>query len=199
MKRLSSAISLLLLVLLFLVPIFSWVAAAMGLPVQNLLCAEGFRWLSLHALEHLTPPILGPVIAGVIALGSLDASGILDAYRRSHRTANERIGHIAALVTFGILLAAFLVPVFKSGSELRSITGHLYPSPWFTSIPFALSIIIFLSTLCYGLFARHEHPLRLPGTLLSRGVTRHALWLIDVSLLSLLIQIIGYIFQDAGA
>lgn len=171
----------------------------MDLPVQNILCADGFRWLSLHALECLTPPILGPVIALVIALGGIDACGISSALRRSHRTVNERIAIVASGVFFSILLMAFLVPVFKSDSELRSITGQLYPSPWFTSIPFALSLILFLSTLCYGLFARHESPLRLPGILLSRGVSRHAPWLIDISLLSLLIHIIGYITQDAGA
>lgn len=195
LKRPSSLISSLLLALLLIVPILSWVVAAMGLPVQNVLCADGFRWLSLHALECLTPPILGPFIAGVIALGCIEGCGILAALRRSHRTVNERIGHVAATSVFIIFLLAFLVPVFKSNSELRSITGQLYPSPWFTSIPFALSLIVFFSTLCYGLIARHESRLRLPGILLSRGISRHAIWLVNLSMLNLLVELLRYILQ----
>lgn len=196
LKRLSSAFCFLLLALLLLVPILSWVAAAMDLSVQNLLCAEGFRWLSLHALECLTPPVLAPIIAGFIALGCIEGCGIVGIMRRSHRTVNERIAVIASAIVFGILFMAFLVPAFKSNSELRSVTGQLYPSPWFTSIPFVLTLIIFLSSLSFGLFARHESPFRLPGILLSRGVSRYALCLIDLSLLSLLIQIIGYVTQE---
>ena len=192
-RRLSSLFTTVLLCLLLFVPVCSWILVAMGLEVHSILCAEGFRWLCMNVMQMLAPSWLLPILAFTVGLGCIQSSGIVGIWRRERKTVGERIGFIAFTSVLLILLAAFLVPVFKSDSELRSVTGHLFPSPWLTGAPFALSVIVFLSSLSFCLFARKEPFVRLTAQLLSAGFSRQAGWLVNLSLLNLLIELIRYI------
>lgn len=191
-KTIASLLCTLLLSLLLIAVIASWVMAVMGMEVHNVLSPEGYRWICLHALECLTPPYLAPCIALVISVGCLHYSGVVSMMRRKRRTVNENLGLIAGTTAFLVLSCPIIVPVFKINSALRSVTGQLIPSPWFHSLPFSLSLIVFLSTLCYCLFARKERFYRTVGSLVSTGVSRYALWLVDLSLLNFLIEIVKY-------
>lgn len=192
-RRLSSAFCTLLLLLLVLVPVASWVLGALDMPIHNVLCAEGYRWVWLHATDCLAPPYIIPVIALFVMLGSVRASGLLNVLRRKRRTVNEKLGLLASSVTFALLFSAFLVPVFKVESAMRSVTGHLFPSPWFSCAPYTLSTIVFITMMTYAVLAKKESFYLLVGQLLSAGVSRYGLWIINLSLLNFLIEIIKYI------
>ncbi len=192
-RWLSSVLCTVLLGMLVVVPVASWVMDALSMPVNNVLCAEGFRWLALHALEFLTPSYIAPVIALVIAWGCVESSGFVGLLRRGRRTVNENLGVITASTVFVLLFLVFLVPIFNVHSAMRSVTGQLFPSPWFICAPLTLSVIVFLSMLSFCLFARKESIWRLTGFLLSAGISRHIMWIIDLSILNLLIEIVRYV------
>lgn|GEM_PF-6661477 len=194
-KTLASACCTLLLGLLILVPIASWVMLALGMSVHNILCAEGYRWVWMHADECLAPAYLVPVIALVIAWGCVQCSGVLNVLFSRYRTVNERLGLTSFLVVFLLLFLWFLVPVFRVDSAMRSVTGLLFPSPWFSCAPYLLSGIMFLASFSFMLFTSKERFPLLIGRLLSSGISRYALWLINLSLLNFLIEIIKYVFH----
>lgn len=194
-KPFSAILCTLLIALLLLSAITSWVMAAMGVEVQNLLCAEGYRWICLHALELLTPKHLGSFIACFIILGYVESTGVINVIRRKHRTVNEKLGLTVSFILFFILLSPVIVPVLKVNSALRSVTGQLYPSPWATGLPFTLSLILFFTSLCFCLFVHKENFFTMVGRLLSTGISRYALWLIDLSLLNLLVETVKYILS----
>lgn len=195
-RPLASIVCTVLLVLLVALPVSSWVMLAMGMPVNNVLCAEGYRWLWLHTYECLAPSYILPVLALVVLAGCVLASGIVTAVRRTHRTVNEKMGLTAATTIFIVLFAGFMVPVFRVDSAMRSVTGHLFPSPWFSSVPYLLCVITFLSMLSYCLLARRERFHIIVGMLLSEGLQRFGLWLINISLLNFLVEIGKYIFAS---
>jgi len=182
-----------LLALLVLVSIASWVMLAMGMSVHNILCAEGYRWVWMHAKDYLAPSYLVPVLAMVISVGCLQSCGIYEVLLRKRRTVNEKLGLIAASVVFMLLMLWFMVPVFNVNSAMRSVTGQLFPSPWFACAPYLLSGIIFLSVLSFSLFVNKERFYLQVGRLLSAGISRYALWLVNLSLLNFLIEITKYI------
>lgn len=193
MQRIASIISAILLVLLLLLPVCSWVWGAMGFAVQNMICAEGFRWICMHARELLLPQWLAYAFAFFIGLGCIQFSGIISALQR-RRTVNEKLGIICATSVFLILFSPVVVPIFKVSSALRGVTGTLYPSPWFAGLPFALSIIIFFSMVSYSLFAHKKRPYHVVADLLSAGISHYAIWLVNLSMINLLMGMINYIF-----
>lgn len=192
-NTLPSVLCTLILCSLLLVSIASWVMAVLGMDVCNVLSPEGYRWVCLHVMSSLMPAYLSPLIALVVIVGCIEHSRIVKVLLKDQHTVNEKLGLITAFVAFFILSSPVVVPVFKVKSALRSVTGQLLPSPWFYSMPFALSLIVFLSTLFFCLFAYKDNFFRLVGSLLSAGISRYAIWLVDFSLFSLLVDIIRYV------
>lgn len=191
-RPISAFVCTLLIALLILYAIASWVMAAIGFEVQNLLCPEGYRWICLHALEALMPKYLASVVAFIVIVGYIEESRIAEVLYRKHRTVNEKVGITVSVILFFILSSPIVVPIVKVNSALRSITGQLYPSPWAAGLPFTLSIVLFFTVLCFCLFSRKDNFFIIIGKLLSTGISRHALWIVDLSLLNLLIEIVKY-------
>lgn len=168
---------------------------ALSFPVHNVLCAEGYRWIWLNAGRLLLPSYMSPLLAVIISIGCLQFSGMKHVLRSKRRTVDERLGFTLSLIVFALLFTAFLVPVFRVESAMRSVTGHLFPSPWFECMPYTLSAIIFLTTYSYCLVTRKESFYHIAGMLLHSGISRYALWLVNFSLLNLVYEISDYAFD----
>lgn len=194
-RLLSSVVCAILLCLIVIIPIMSWVMLAIGMDVNNVLNAEGYRWIWIHIDSLLAPSYLVPIIAFFIMVGSVKASGIIQVILRNHRTVNEKLGIIAASAVFGLLFMALLVPVFNVHSAMRSVTGQLFPSPWFSCSPYAISAIVFLAMLTFALFAKKDRFYHVIGDLLSEGISCYALWLVDISLANFIFEIIKFIYK----
>lgn len=193
-KRVADILCISLLLLLLSVPILSWVLAALNLPVQSLLTAEGFRWVCMHSLECLVPSYMPAVFAFILSIGFISESGITKQF--THPVSfNEKLGLIAAFVIAMLLVAPVLVPIFNAHSALRGVTGTLVPSPWFTGLPFTLSLVCFFSMLGYSMFASKERFIPIVSRLLRGGLSRNGLWLINVSMFSFLYEMIVFIFS----
>lgn len=191
---LSSVVCTILLFMVVVLPVSSWVMQALGMPVHNLLCGEGYRWLCLHSFELFAPSYILPIFALIISVGCIQSSGILLTLQRSHRTVNEKLGLIAASTISLVLFLGFMVPVFRVDSAMRSVTGQLFPSPWFNCAPYAISAIAFLAMLGYCVLARKERFHFLVGQLLSHGISCYGLWLVNISLFNLLMEMGRYVF-----
>lgn len=104
----------------------AWICVILGHNVQNVLSAEGVRWLFMHALDdplHLLPT----------TLLLLFAAGCLRRWWVP----------VAAMV---VLLSLMLFP----SGPLLSVTGNLWPSPFVRGIVPAWAVLVILISLFHA-------------------------------------------------
>lgn len=121
-----AAVSFALLVAALCVVIGAWICAALGRNVQNLLSAEGLRWLFVHALDD-DFRVLSAGLLFLLALGSV------------------RRWWVPA-VSFVVFLPFLLLP----SAPLLSATGDFWPSPFVVGIVPAWSVCVVLISLFHN-------------------------------------------------
>ena len=79
MKNSLPRIALVLCVLWVVLVLLSWVLTAVmpNIAMRSLLSAEGIRWFFGHFTQSLATPLLVWLVLGLIACGTLRASGLL--------------------------------------------------------------------------------------------------------------------------
>lgn len=135
----------------------SWIASIYGLgEVQNLLSAEGIRWMLGHMVEnYVTAPSLGIMMILFIGTGVLVRSGLYDASVRffhkgkllSHKERRAMFWAFSAWIIYGLtVLGSTLLP----GNILQSVTGTWMNSPFSKGFIYLFSLGLGLSGIVYG-------------------------------------------------
>ncbi|MDE6159931.1 MAG: hypothetical protein K2F69_07625 [Bacteroidaceae bacterium] len=160
------------IVLALLLALLSCIAFIMGLPVNNLLSAEGFRWLLVHGVQDGAFRYLPAAVLAAIALGTVPL-------RRTRHSTFQLFLRYALLLGFWIFMGLW------KNSPLRGISGGLWPSPlshsWFA--------ILCLSLTAVNLsFAWNR-----VGQALADGIRRYALALSAFLVLAFLYNELNYI------
>lgn len=172
-----------LLVVAALLPLLSWVLAALGVPCRSLLDDEGLRWLFRHASDCLHSRLVAFALCLLMMQGVIRQS-LLPLGNTFRQPRFYRCAAVYAAVLVSILLAAV-----SPDSPLLSITGGLVGSPLLDGLFFLgwLSFIVFC--LCYG-HGKHE-----PWTkMLTHSIRRHPLAIPFAIVVSFCWQCIQYIF-----
>ncbi|MEE1223192.1 MAG: hypothetical protein UHL07_06670 [Bacteroidaceae bacterium] len=115
-----------------LAALLSCILSIVGLPVNNLLSAEGLRWLLVHGVQDGAFRYLPEVVLAVIALGTIPL-------RRT------RVSAFRLFLRYALLLAFWIFMVWWKDSPLRGISGGLWPSPlshsWFAILCLSLTAV----------------------------------------------------------
>ncbi len=184
--RLVTLILLLLTAALLLLPLVSWIASLAGTDVRNLLSGEGLRWMFLHGGSLPFGYLTSLTIITVITIGAYSYVGLPEA---RYTTTSFRLTLLLATL-FDILL---LLALFHPRSPLISLTGRLFPSPFFYGFPFALCIGLLLTSLFYGILARRLTTASALVTFMTTGLQRYPRIIILVMIATALYHTLQYI------
>ena len=166
--RMKSKLGWLVLVLLtaqLALILLSWVltAAFPELPIRSLLSSEGIRWFFGCFSDNQLSPLLVALI--MAAMGACVSSRLYAAFRirmteLAHgktadggRTAlhyRERVGLRLALLELLVYAVIMLLLTAVPHAILLSVTGHLFPSAFSSSLIPSLSSVLVIMSLSYG-------------------------------------------------
>ena len=161
MKNKYGAIALGLIVLQLLIVFSSWLitAAFPEVNINSLLSGRGLRWFAGQFTNNLKNNMLVWLMLLSIDWGVYKTSGLHNIlckllrrhYNFSELRYRERVG--IRLVLFGFLCFIALSIVFTMLPEapLLSVTGSLFPSSFSSGLVPALSLIVVVSSLSYGI------------------------------------------------
>lgn len=147
------------------VALFSWLGSIYGIPLQNLLCADGVRWMLRHAVADFQA---SPVVCVLVLLfggGIVVRSGLCKALSQGVLHLSNFSGHSVRLSLRqrrSLMLAVFVLIVYVSmvlagvyGSHgfLLGIKGDFTHSPLVAGLPILLSAGMGLVGGIYGFSA----------------------------------------------
>lgn len=156
-NRFSSTLSIVFFLLTLALALFSWIGSIYGLgEVQNLLSAEGIRWVLGHVVEnYVQSPVLGIVLILFMGMGIVLRSGLYDAVKRfaGRNKLLSRKERRALTLAVGVLLLYFamlVMSMFLPWNLYWNITGGWLHSPFSKGLVYLLSIGIGLGGMVYG-------------------------------------------------
>ena len=188
-----------LLALHFLCFPASWLGNAAGMPWGNLMSVEGIRWYCAHIPSILCTPVLAYVVPLIVLAGAVERSGVGEMLRSRfssghfHLTYRQRRALGFSFGFFLLVMVAVILSVKGPMPVLLSVTGRVYPSPFFNalyqSVPMGLTFAMMAyASLCGHLRGWHECL-----SVLYWGVRRHAVWLFITVLSVWLFKVSAYV------
>ena len=146
LARVGTALLLAELVLILV----SWLlSASMTEGVRSLLSSEGIRWFFGSFVRMMASPLLVWLVLSLIALGSLQKSGLL-AMQESYR---EKVALRAALSFLAIYVAVILLLTVFPHAILLSTTGSLFPSAFSRSLVPLVAFGLVLVSISFGVMS----------------------------------------------
>lgn len=143
--------------LTLLVVCVSWVGSIYAWEeMQNLLSAEGLRWMLRHIGEYFTrSEVLGAILLLFLGGGLWVHSGLLEASRQflAHKrklSRKEYRGLLFAWMTGGMYLLLWLFLAWGPLNVVRSATGNLADSPLADGLCYVISLGLGLMGAVYG-------------------------------------------------
>ena len=155
------------LVLIFV----SWLlSATMTDGVRSLLSSEGIRWFFGSFVDVMASPWLVWLLIILIALGSLQRSGLFT-MQRSYR---EKVALRAALLFLVLYVAVILLLTVTPNAILLSIKGSLFPSAFSRSFVPIVAFGIVLVSISFGVMSGRINSLSGVLEALSFGIGKGA-------------------------
>ena len=161
MKNKYGIIALSLIVLQLLIVFSSWLitAAFPYVNINSLLSGSGLRWFAGQFTNNLKSNMLVWLLLLSIDWGVYKTSGLHDIVYKlifrhnkvSELHYRERVGIRFALFCFFCFIALSIVFTILPEAPLLSVTGSLFPSSFSSGLIPALSFIIVVSSLSYGM------------------------------------------------
>ena len=128
----------------------SWLlSATMTEGVRSLLSGEGIRWFFGGFVDIIASPLLVWLLLILIALGSLQKSGLL-AMQRSYR---EKVALRSALLLLAVYVVVILLLTVAPHAALLSVTGSLFPSAFSRSLVPVVAFGIVLVSISFGVMS----------------------------------------------
>lgn len=191
--------SILYLLLLAALVMFSWVANVYGLMlpdgnfVPSMLTGESVRWFVRHSIEHVSAAPLAQVLLVLLATGALRSSGLWSAmWGYGGLAQRQRHALFVASVVFvvGLVLVAIgLLP----GGTLLSVTGYIVGGPFASGWLFVLSVVVVIPCVIYGLMCGQWHSGSEMSAGLASGIGAYASYFITLLVASQLMAAVQYV------
>lgn len=188
LRRLSSCLIIMLIVMALALPVFSWFLVAFGVPVQSLISPEGARWIFCSSFPVALSPFVLKLFALLMAL-----STAIRAFRVMPRRASVWLSTSALMLIFVLLMLWLAV---SHSSPLLSIVGEIWPaSPFFDGLPFIGSFCLMACAVLYAYLNEQVQSLHSFVRLLTCGLTSFADWMLVIILVSYVSYSIKYILS----
>ena len=159
MKNSLPRIALVLCVLWVVLVLLSWVLTAVmpNIAMRSLLSAEGIRWFFGHFTQSLATPLLVWLVLGLIACGTLRASGLL-ALRRPLGF-RERFALRVVAAEGAVVVVIMLLLTMLPQAILLSATGGLMHSSFVHSLVPVACFTFTAMSVTYGVTVGRLHGL----------------------------------------
>ena len=170
-RRLAAWLGCVLLLAELILILVSWLlSATMTEGVRSLLSSEGIRWFFGSFVGIMASPLLVWLLLSLIALGSLQKSGLL-AMQQSYR---EKVALRSALLLLILYVAVILLLTVTPNAFLLSITGSLFPSAFSRSLVPIIAFGIVLMSISFGVMSGRINSLSAVLETLSFGISKDA-------------------------
>ena len=170
-RRLAAWLGCVLLLAELILILVSWLlSATMTEGVRSLLSSEGIRWFFGSFVGIMASPLLVWLLLSLIALGSLQKSGLL-AMQQSYR---EKVALRSALLLLILYVAVILLLTVTPNAFLLSITGSLFPSAFSRSLVPIIAFGIVLMSISFGVMSGRINSLSAVLESLSSGISKGA-------------------------
>ena len=151
--------------------ILSWIlSTTMTEGIRSLLSSEGIRWFFGSFTSVIASPMLVWLLLALIAIGSLQKSG-LTAWQRNYR---DRLALRVATVSLLIYLGLIALLTFPPHAILLSATGNLFPSAFSRSLVPIIAFGICVFSITYGVVSGRLKSLSSIIHAMSFGIERGA-------------------------
>ena len=135
-----------------------------------MLSSEGIRWFFGSFVGIMASPLLVWLLLSLIALGSLQKSGLL-AMQQSYR---EKVALRSALLLLILYVVVILLLTVTPNAFLLSITGSLFPSAFSRSLVPVIAFGIVLMSISFGVMSGRINSLPAVLETLSFGISKGA-------------------------
>ena len=170
-RRLAAWLGCVLLLAEVILILVSWLlSATMTEGVRSLLSSEGIRWFFGSFVGIMASPLLVWLLLSLIALGSLQKSGLL-AMQQSYR---EKVALRSALLLLIFYVVVILLLTVTPNAFLLSITGSLFPSAFSRSLVPVIAFGIVLMSISFGVMSGRINSLPAVLETLSFGISKGA-------------------------
>jgi aminobenzoyl-glutamate transport protein len=170
-RRLAAWLGCVLLLAELILILVSWLlSATMTEGVRSLLSSEGIRWFFGSFVGIMASPLLVWLLLSLIALGSLQKSGLLT-MQQSYR---EKVALRSALLLLILYVAVILLLTVTPNAFLLSITGSLFPSAFSRSLVPIIAFGIVLMSISFGVMSGRINSLSAVLETLSSGISKGA-------------------------
>ena len=170
-RRLAAWLGCVLLLAEVILIFVSWLlSATMTEGVRSLLSSEGIRWFFGSFVGIMASPLLVWLLLSLIALGSLQKSGLL-AMQQSYR---EKVALRSALLLLILYVVVILLLTVTPNAFLLSITGSLFPSAFSRSLVPVIAFGIVLMSISFGVMSGRINSLPAVLETLSFGISKGA-------------------------
>jgi aminobenzoyl-glutamate transport protein len=170
-RRLAAWLGCVLLLAEVILILVSWLlSATMTEGVRSLLSSEGIRWFFGSFVGIMASPLLVWLLLSLIALGSLQKSGLL-AMQQSYR---EKVALRSALLLLILYVVVILLLTVTPNAFLLSITGSLFPSAFSRSLVPVIAFGIVLMSISFGVMSGRINSLPAVLETLSFGISKGA-------------------------
>lgn len=170
-SRLLAVVGIGLLLAELILIFVSWLlSATMTEGVRSLLSSEGIRWFFGSFVAIMASPLLVWLVLALIALGSLQRSGLF-AIQRSYR---EKVALRSALFFLVLYVVVILLLTAMPNAILLSIKGSLFPSAFSRSLVPIIAFGIVLMSISFGVMSGRINSLSAVLEALSFGITKGA-------------------------
>ncbi len=151
-RRILDFLPFLLILLIALLTIFSWIGSVYGMDVQNLMSADGVRWLVSNVLPNFNQAPIAIILLTLMTLSTLTESELLTTlFRRSKPlTLKQRRALLYATVVFFLGIALILALTLLPSSILLSAFGHFEHSALQKGLFSLLLALVLLASVTYG-------------------------------------------------
>lgn len=191
--------SILYLLLLVALVMFSWVANVCGLMlpdgslVPSMLSEESVRWFVRHSIEHVSAAPLAQVLLVLLAVGSLRSSGLWSVmWSREGLAQRQRHALYLVLVIFMMYLALVVMELLPGGN-LLSVTGYVIGGPFASGWLFVSSVAVVVPSIVYGFVCGQWHSGAEMSAGLASGIGSYASYFITLLVASQLMAAVQYV------
>ena len=190
-RRLAAWLGCVLLLAELILILVSWLlSATMTEGVRSLLSSEGIRWFFGSFVGIMASPLLVWLLLSLIALGSLQKSGLL-AMQQSYR---EKVALRSALLLLILYVAVILLLTVTPNAFLLSITGSLFPSAFSRSLVPIIAFGIVLMSISFGVMSGRINSLPAVLETLSFGISKGAELFVLYILIMQLYESLWFVF-----